>query len=477
MVANLTEKEAIDYIYSLEGKGWDFDGVYGWQCVDLANMYWYKLFGHGLKGEGAADIPNVNDFKGEATVYQNTPEFKAKPGDVVIFNRNYGGGYGHVAIVLDGNHDGSYNSFVSLDQNWYGGGLAKTEIAQRIVHNYDFPMWFIRPKYKTKTQTRSTQSPTLEKKKVTIKKKRKARKLKYIQDYVTGYNLPKRGHNPKGIVIHNDAGSIEATAEAYQNGLVNAPLSRLEAGIAHSYISGNTVWQALDESQIGWHTANQSGNKSFYGVEVCQSIGADDKTFLQNEQATFQECARLLKKWGLPANRNTIRLHCEFVSTSCPHRSSELHTGFDPVTQGLLPKDKQLKLKDYFIKQIRSYMNGDIPVATVFKGTSASSNTKSTVAGAWKRNSYGSWYMSEKARFTNGNQPIAVRTVGPFRSCPYAYDFQPGGYCDYDEVILQDEHVWVGYDWKGQRYYLPIREWNGVVPPNQGLGDLWGTIS
>jgi N-acetylmuramoyl-L-alanine amidase len=338
-------------------------------------------------------------------------------------------------------------------------------------------MWFIRPKYKTKTQSRSTQSPTLEKKKVKVKKKRKARKLKYIQDYVTGYNLPKRGHNPKGIVIHNDAGSIEATAEAYRNGLVNAPLSRLEAGIAHSYISGNTVWQALDESQIGWHTANQSGNKSFYGVEVCQSIGADDKTFLQNEQAAFQECARLLKKWGLPANRNTIRLHCEFVSTSCPHRSSELHTGFDPVTQGLLPKDKQLKLKDYFIKQIRSYMNGDIPVATVVKGTSASSNTKSTVAGAWKRNSYGSWYMSEKARFTNGNQPIAVRTVGPFRSCPYAYDFQPGGYCDYDEVILQDEHVWIGYDWDGQRYYLPIREWNGVAPPNQGLGDLWGTIS
>lgn len=29
MVVNLTEKEAIDYIYSLEGKGWDFDGVYG----------------------------------------------------------------------------------------------------------------------------------------------------------------------------------------------------------------------------------------------------------------------------------------------------------------------------------------------------------------------------------------------------------------------------------------------------------------
>ena len=63
-----------------------------------------------------------------------------------------------------------------------------------------------------------------------------------------------------------------ATAEAYRNGLVNAPLSRLEAGIAHSYVSGNTVWQALDESRVGWHTANQLGNKYYYGIEVCQSM-------------------------------------------------------------------------------------------------------------------------------------------------------------------------------------------------------------
>ncbi|MHB7915040.1 SH3 domain-containing protein [Staphylococcus haemolyticus] len=475
MVANLTKEEAITYIYSLEGKGWDFDGSYGYQCFDLANMYWYKLFGHGLKGLGAADIPNANDFTNEATVYQNTPEFKAEEGDIGIFSRKYGGGYGHVVIVLNGNYDGSYNQFLSLDQNWFGGGLSKAEVAQRIIHNYDFPMWFIRPKYKT-TQTRAIQSATKNNKQ-TKNTKRKAKKLNYIQDYVKGYNLPKRGYNPKGIVIHNDAGSKGATAEAYRNGLVNAPLSRLEAGIAHSYISGNTVWQALDESQVGWHTANQYGNKNYYGVEVCQSIGADNKTFLQNEQATFQECARLLKKWGLPANRNTIRLHNEFTSTSCPHRSSELHTGFNPVTQGLLPSDKQVKLKDYFIKQIRAYMKGNIPTATVVKGSKSSSNTVSTVAGAWKRNNYGTWYMSEKARFTNGSQPIMVRTVGPFRSCPHAYDFQPGGYCDYDEVMLQDEHVWVGYDWKGQRYYLPIRKWNGVAPPNQSVGDLWGTIN
>ena len=479
MVAKLTKKEAVKYLYSLEGKGWDYDLAFGWQCFDLANKYWHQLFGHGLKGAGAADIPNVNDFKGEATVYNNTTSFKAEEGDVVVFNRNYGGGYGHVAIVTKGNYDGKYMKFQSLDQNWFGGGSAKTEVAQRIVHNYDFPMWFIRPHYKSESaKPVSAQSATKTdtKKKTTAKKKMK--KLSYIRDEVKGYRLPNRGYKPTSITLHNDAGSVGATAEAYHRGLVNAPLSRLEAGVAHSYISGNTVYQALPESRIAWHTANQNGNKNSYGIEICQSIGASDKVFLANEQASFQEAARLLNKWGLKANRNTIRLHMEFSQTSCPHRSMKLHTGFDPVTQGVPSQATQLKLKDYFIKQIRAYQAGKVPTATVSNKTSSASNTKSTVAGAWKRNSYGTWYMSEKAVFTNGNSPIAVRTVGPFRSCPYAYDFQPGGYTPtYKEVMLQDGHVWISYDWQGKTYYLPIRTWNGVAPPNHGVGPLWGTIS
>lgn len=478
MVAKLTKKEAIKYLYTLEGKGWDYDLAFGWQCFDLANKYWHQLFGHGLKGAGAADIPNVNNFNGEATVYNNTPSFKAEEGDIVVFNRNYGGGYGHVAIVTKGNYDGKYMQFQSLDQNWFGGGSAKTEVAQRIVHNYDFPMWFIRPHYKSESAKKvSTQSATKNttKKKTTAKKKMK--KLTYIRDEVKGYRLPNRGYKPKGIVLHNDAGSVGATAEAYHRGLVNAPLSRLEAGVAHSYISGNTVYQALPESRIAWHTANQNGNKNYYGIEICQSIGASDKVFLANEQAAFQEAARLLNKWGLKANRNSVRVHMEFSQTSCPHRSMKLHTGFDPVTQGVPSQAIKLKLKDYFIKQIRAYQAGKIPTATVSNKTSSASNTKSTVAGAWKRNSYGTWYMSEKARFTNGSQPIMVRTVGPFRSCPYAYDFQPGGWCDYTSVLLQDNHVWIEYEWKNTLYYLPIRNWDGTPPPRHSVGKLWGVIS
>lgn len=473
MVAKLTHKEAVAYVKSQEGKGWDFDNFAGYQCFDSVNYYWYQLFGHGLKGMGAADIPFKNNFTNEAKVYQNTPSFLPKPGDVVVWNRKYGGGYGHVAVVISATLD----RFVVIEQNWLGGGANKTEVATKRTKSYDKPMWFIRPYYKSESaKSVSTQSATktATKKKTTAKKKMK--KLSYIRDEVKGYRLPNRGYKPTSITLHNDAGSVGATAEAYHRGLVNAPLSRLEGGIAHSYISGNTVYQALPESRIAWHTANQNGNKNSYGIEICQSIGASDKVFLANEQASFQEAARLLNKWGLKANRNTVRLHMEFSQTSCPHRSMKLHAGFDPVTQGVPSQAIKLKLKDYFIKQIRAYQAGKVPTATVSNKTSSASNTKSTVAGSWKRNSYGTWYMSEKARFTNGSQPIMVRTTGPFRSCPYAYDFQPGGWCDYDEVLLQDFLVWVGYTWKGKRYYLPIRTWNGAPPPRHSVKKLWGTI-
>lgn len=482
MVALLTKDEHLKALHGDIGTAPNTDGWYGSQCFDEANQGWYRLYKEYLKGQGAKDIPFKNDFKGKAVVHQNTPDFLAEPGDLVVWGANYGAGFGHVGWVVEAD----LNQLTVIEQNWLGGGWTDGinqpgsgwEKVTKRVHPYDFPMWFIRPIYKEdKPKAKATSAVTkANAKKATPAPKRKAPKLNYFTDHVNGYNLPKRGYKPAGIVLHNDAGSAGATAKAYRNSLGNAPLSRLEAGIAHSYISGTDVWQALDESQIGWHTATANGNKNYYGIEVCQSVGATNAQFLANEQAAFQESARLLKKWGLPANRNTVMLHCEFISTACPHRSAYLHTGFNPTTQGALPQEKILQLKDYFIKQIRAYMNGDVPVSTVSKQSPASSNTVKPVGGAWRKNAYGTYYMAESATFVCGNTPIATHVGAPFRTVKLGYWFQPGGWVDYDEVCLQDGHVWIGYNWQGQRYYLPIRTWNGVAPPNQKVGDLWGSI-
>ena len=105
--------------------------------------------------------------------------------------------------------------FVSLDQNWDGGGLSKTEVARRVTHAYDFPMWFIRPIYKSEPKKATTNKETVKKenskkkaeqsatkpdpKKKPVAKK-KAKKLNYIRDEVKGYRLPNRGYKPKGVV-------------------------------------------------------------------------------------------------------------------------------------------------------------------------------------------------------------------------------------------------------------------------------------
>ena len=164
------------------GKGYDYDNAYGWQCFDTANYYWHQLFGHGLKGNGAADIPTHNDFKGEATVYENTKSFLAKPGDLVIFNRNYGGGYGHVSIVVGA----TLNQLDVVEQNWLGGGLNKTEVTTRRKHNYDFPMWFIRPNFKAEPKKTTPKKETAKK----PTSKPAATKKKFVLVAGHGYNDP-----------------------------------------------------------------------------------------------------------------------------------------------------------------------------------------------------------------------------------------------------------------------------------------------
>ena len=149
---------------------------------------------------------------------------------------------------------------------------------------------------------------------------------------------------PKGVVIHNDAGSIYATAAQYVNALAVMSPTQLANGFAHYYIDRNTIARVEDTFNAAWHTANPDGNLNYVGYEVCQSMGASDADFLANEQMTFKQVAEDMKFWGMYPNRDTVRLHKEFVPTACPHRSWELHG------------KETNAVKDYFISQIKKYM-------------------------------------------------------------------------------------------------------------------------
>lgn len=136
-------------------------------------------------------------------------------------------------------------------------------------------------------------------------------------------NAGVRGYNPTGVVIHNDAGSNGANTSFYNGWLPNHDPAN---GFAHVYIASDGRLQASDFSNMAWHCANSYGNTNYASWEVCQSEG-DLTQFLRNEQAVLDDVAKYMKQWGLTPNRDTVKLHQELSSTSCPRRSVEAHGG------------------------------------------------------------------------------------------------------------------------------------------------------
>lgn len=136
-------------------------------------------------------------------------------------------------------------------------------------------------------------------------------------------NAGLRGYNPKGVVIHNDAGSNNANVAFYSGWL---PGRNKELGFAHVYIASDGRLQASDFANKAWHAGNTYANTNYASWEVCQSEG-DEAQFLRNEQAVLDDVAKYMKQWGLVPNKDTVKLHRELSATSCPRRSVALHGG------------------------------------------------------------------------------------------------------------------------------------------------------
>lgn len=106
------------FIIKYKGKGIDFDGHYGFQCVDLIRQYIKEVLNQPQpKGvTGAKDFftnfetdPNLNQYFNKIV---NTPEGVPSKGDIIIWGATYGA-YGHIAIVNWANA----SQFQALSQN------------------------------------------------------------------------------------------------------------------------------------------------------------------------------------------------------------------------------------------------------------------------------------------------------------------------------------------------------------------------
>src|SRR3990167_1710336 len=106
------------FLEKYNGRFTDFDGYYGFQCMDLMHSYIVEVLGLSdgriLSAPSARDVfinfPNVfgSDYFNKTN---NTPTGVPKEGDIMFW---VNAPYGHVAIFIEGDA----NSFRSYDQNY-----------------------------------------------------------------------------------------------------------------------------------------------------------------------------------------------------------------------------------------------------------------------------------------------------------------------------------------------------------------------
>lgn len=102
-----------DFITKYTNKGIDYDGAYGFQCVDLYRQYVKEVLGY----PQSKPVPGAKDIWDSylPEYYEriaNTPTGVPKVGDIMIWGSAYGS-YGHVAVVTGANE----KTFSCFSQN------------------------------------------------------------------------------------------------------------------------------------------------------------------------------------------------------------------------------------------------------------------------------------------------------------------------------------------------------------------------
>ncbi|MDW3925735.1 N-acetylmuramoyl-L-alanine amidase [Staphylococcus saprophyticus] len=437
MTVNKTKEQAIAYMNKLKGCWWDFDGAFGAQCFDLANMYWNYLTGGRLAGYYAKDIPFKNNFSGLATVYKNTPSFLPQKGDICVLHSGYGGGAGHVFIVWSAN----LNSLVGLDQNWYGGAQNNPpEVAQLITHTYDNPMYFIRPHYKAKTSVVSKA-----KDKVSKPSTSKAKGKKILIASGHGYNDPGavgNGTNERDFIRKYIAPNVQKYLK--------------QAGHTVDLYGGSKQDQNLyTDTAYG----ERIGDSKNYGMYWVHNQKYDVVVELHLDAASASATGGhviISNQW--PADKidkdinNCLKATVGTIRGIDPRNdllnanvAGRLGTNYRLVEMGFITNKKDMnylkKNYDKFSKELAGAINGK-PIG----GTSAGSKKAKQTKWNWK------------GRFTP-NTAIKVRTSPSLKGkvvSDNVLSFTKVKTIKFNFIVKADGYWWISYTFKGKTYYSAI---------------------
>ncbi|WP_337227923.1 N-acetylmuramoyl-L-alanine amidase [Staphylococcus succinus] len=423
-----TKKQAHSYMNKLKGKGWDFDLAFGWQCYDLSNTYFNHLTNDRLYGLYAKDIhiDNKKILEEYGTIYENVDDFLPEKGDIFIMNGNYGQGAGHTGIVWSAN----LNTFVGLEQNWYGGGRDKTEVAQLVTHSYDNPLYFWRPNYKAK------------KKVVDVPKKDKVKSMKILIASGHGYSDPgavDNGTNERDFIREYIAPNIQKYLE--------------KAGHTVDLYGGKEQSQNLyTDTAYG----ERLGDTKNYGMYWVKQQKYDVVVELHLDAASASATGGhviISNQW--PADKidkdinNCLKATVGTIRGIDPRNdllnanvAGRLGTNYRLVEMGFITNKKDMnylkKNYDRFSKELAGAINGK-PIG----GTSAGNKQ---VKWNWK------------GRFIP-NTAIKVRTSPSLKGkivSNNVLSFTKVKTIKFNFIVKADGYWWISYTFKGKTYYSAI---------------------
>lgn len=270
------------------------------------------------------------------------------------------------------------------------------------------------------------------------------------------------GGNPKGAIIHNDAGRMSATDYITWLKSERTPnTSKAELGFANYYIDRNNIVRVATTTIGGYAAANPYYNKYFLHYEVCQQLGANDADWLANERATFMQVAEDFHYYGLKASKDTIVLHHDVsrTGTSCPQRSMQTHGGNYPA------------VRQYFINQVAYYMSLGKTVKEMLNALNKPKNTTVTASKPTTSTSTGIVKKYAEKGVFYPNETIIVRDAPSIKANIVARYYK-GENLTYHTVHIGNGYVWLEYlRNNGKSGFIPIREYN-----NGKYGKVWGTI-
>lgn len=137
-----------DFITKWNNKGCDWDGYYGYQCMDLYHQYNFECVGgRDIPAPAAKYVWNKYDTDAYDRISNSPTNFPQK-GDIVIWGDGVGQ-YGHIAVCISADS----MTLQSFDQNWPLGSVCHKQ-----PHNYRGVLGWLRPKKKV-IETTTPEAP------------------------------------------------------------------------------------------------------------------------------------------------------------------------------------------------------------------------------------------------------------------------------------------------------------------------------